>query len=241
MTTSFISYKHLGEHAYKEKVSILRQVLGSLCTNVFFDEEDLYSGDHLPNELRSEIQNADIFVAIITPEYSLSDWCVMEYNHAITTEKRIIPVVICDSSKTPEPIKAIKYLEFNSPKEIASELEEAIKVQKPISPNRPRLPHPGSPEPRIVALKYVIDLADALRIHLTNSNKFDQHAYTIYQFLFMLSDVIQDTAIDEVSGRPVLEVHVQHFVYNNPPLHQQINQVDKVIMRSQQIISETRI
>lgn len=237
----FISYKRLDNEDYAKKVSTLRVILSEFCTDVFFDEDELFVGDHLPDELRNGISSADFFVAIITPEYSLSEWCVMEYNYAITTLKRVIPIAICDSSKIPQTIATIKYLEFQTPEQIKTDVEVALEADKFIPINRPLLPDPGSPDPRIVALRHVIALSDALQNHLQNTDEFDQHAYLIYQFLLMLSGIIQDTQIDLVSNRPLLEVHIQHLLYGEPSLELQIAQTEKIISRAEQIISETRV
>ena len=90
----------------REAASFAKQLTQKLTTmgkDVFYCQEDLYSGSVFPDVLNQELLARDIFVPLVTPRYGLhsniqSRWCLSELTLAYSKNKKIKPVSFLDPS-----------------------------------------------------------------------------------------------------------------------------------------------
>jgi len=58
----------------------------------FLDEPELVKGCTFPSQVEAAFQNFAIHIAIFTPTYADSEWCLNELIHMIKSEATILPV-----------------------------------------------------------------------------------------------------------------------------------------------------
>ena len=109
----FISYRRDGGES---TAKILRDKLSELGYQVFFDVESLRSGD-FNTKLYSVIEECQDFLLVLSPGAldrcrNEDDWVRLEIEHALRTEKNIIPVMLRGFSfpeKLPDSIEPLRY------------------------------------------------------------------------------------------------------------------------------------
>ncbi len=84
----FVSYAH----EWFDDAAYIAQVFETHGLNVWIDSGELRTGDKLGSRLLREIEKTDYFVALISPEYFASPWCVRELETAAAKEKKILPI-----------------------------------------------------------------------------------------------------------------------------------------------------
>ena len=84
-------------HSSKDNTLVgqVYQKLRNAFLHPYLDEEQLTFGSNLFNDIYVEIENCDIFIAFISPNYT-SDWCIRELESAMEFDKKkkILPVII---------------------------------------------------------------------------------------------------------------------------------------------------
>lgn len=88
----FISYAH----EWSDDAAYIAQVFGAHGLNVWIDSGELRTGDKLGSRLLRAIETADYFVALISPEYFASSWCVRELEAAADKRKKILPIKVSE-------------------------------------------------------------------------------------------------------------------------------------------------
>ncbi len=89
----------------------------NLC--IFFDEKTIEAGDAWEDELRDAIKSSICLVAIWSPEYFHSAWCLIEFHSFLERQEMlnkkglIIPASYHDGKHFPNDAKAIKFLDFS--------------------------------------------------------------------------------------------------------------------------------
>lgn len=115
----FLSYTRRGplgdwvnEYFLKFFEPFLENALGS--ANLFVDKKEIKSGDSWPERIKKALCKSKCMVAICSPAYFKSQWCVNEYRIMLNREKRlgyqttenpkglILPVVVFDGNNFPE-------------------------------------------------------------------------------------------------------------------------------------------
>lgn len=86
----FLSYAH----EWRDEASYVAQFLGARGITVWFDEESLRVGDSLPNKVKNGITHAGDFIALFSPDYFTSEWCMRELEAALKANRRILPVKV---------------------------------------------------------------------------------------------------------------------------------------------------
>jgi WD40 repeat protein len=89
MSDVFISYSRKD----KEFVKVLHQALTTSHYNAWVDWEDIPLTANWWSEIKSGIEQADTFVFIISPDSIHSKVCGQELDHAVTHNKRLVPIV----------------------------------------------------------------------------------------------------------------------------------------------------
>jgi len=92
MTDAFISYSRLD----KVFVQRLHESFKALNRDVWLDWEDIPLTSDWRREIQDGIEKANCFVFIVSPDSAKSEECRVEIETAVTTKKRIIPVVYRD-------------------------------------------------------------------------------------------------------------------------------------------------
>jgi hypothetical protein len=82
-------------HAYADTVLArkLRNALTQRLSLPVFVHEELSAGANWKSQLRKEIENADVFLALITPESVSDSWVLQETGAAWALDKTIISLV----------------------------------------------------------------------------------------------------------------------------------------------------
>lgn len=86
----FIS--HRGPEVKKTFASHLYRRLLSFGLRVFLDQPELERGDFIISQIESAIETASVQVAIFSPEYADSKWCLNELVSMLETDATVIPV-----------------------------------------------------------------------------------------------------------------------------------------------------
>lgn len=101
----FISYSHLDE-AHQKKLDVALTPLRHKGLETFFDG-DILAGEKLDPKIARELRRADIFVALLSPDYMHSKYCWnIEYKRARGRQSRgtlrVVDVVVrdCDWKET---------------------------------------------------------------------------------------------------------------------------------------------
>lgn len=86
----FISYRR----ANVEFVKQLDQALKATGREIWVDWEDIPPGvEGFADEIVRGIDSSDALIAVLSPEYLESEYCLMELRHGLAQNKRIIPIV----------------------------------------------------------------------------------------------------------------------------------------------------
>nr|ADW94528.1 putative truncated TIR-NBS-LRR protein [Pinus monticola] len=86
----FIS--HSGKDVKKTFASHLYYRLVSFGLRVFLDYQELRKGEDFPCEIKGAIKNASVHIAVFSPTYAASQWCLDELVLMLETRAPIIPV-----------------------------------------------------------------------------------------------------------------------------------------------------
>lgn len=83
---------HRGPDVKKDLASHLYHRLRSHGLSVFLDIEELRGGDSLTPQIEGAIKTASVHIAIFSPGYADSSWCLNELVLMLESEKTILPV-----------------------------------------------------------------------------------------------------------------------------------------------------
>jgi len=96
----FVSYRRKDVDFAKKVVSALKDT----GREVWVDWEDIPPGvEGFSDEIQLGIEAANAFIAILSPAYLESEYCLMELREAIRLKKKIIPIVYQKFEPTPPP------------------------------------------------------------------------------------------------------------------------------------------
>ena len=90
--TVFLSYAH----EWSDDAEYISQVLRSRGLDIWVDTGELRIGDNLAASVQKAIENADFFVALLSPEYFASPWCIRELEAAAENETKILPIKVSE-------------------------------------------------------------------------------------------------------------------------------------------------
>jgi hypothetical protein len=109
MTKLFISYS-------RKDIGFVRTLAGDLEKagyDVWWDLTDLRGGDDWLRVIPSAIESSEFFIVVLSPNSALSDWVKKEYTQALSSGKKIIPLMLARSS-VPFALNTINYVDFTS-------------------------------------------------------------------------------------------------------------------------------
>jgi hypothetical protein len=122
----FLSYRHdypvgpwVTKYFYDMFKGWLSEELGGREVNVFFDKRELEPGEKWPDSLRAAIKTSRVLVAVCSPGYFRSKWCLSEWNSFQAREKLLgrnslrVPIRHNDGQHFPEDAKNIQMMDFS--------------------------------------------------------------------------------------------------------------------------------
>ncbi len=121
----FISYRR----TEVEFVKKLDQALMQHGYDAWVDWEDILPGvEGFGDEIRRGIAAANAFIAVLSPTYLESEYCLMELREALRLKKRIVPVILekFDPQPAPEGIGHINWIYFTPHAGQANTFEESF-------------------------------------------------------------------------------------------------------------------
>ena len=106
---TFLSYSRINEDFALK----LAKELKSEGFDIWFDQMDIPPGARWDTEIEKALNEADIFMVIITPASAKSDNVLDEIGYAIDTGKRILPVLL-EAATLPLRLRRFQYVDFTS-------------------------------------------------------------------------------------------------------------------------------
>jgi hypothetical protein len=109
MAKVFISYS-------RKDIGFVRKLAGDLEKagyEVWWDLTDLRGGDDWLRVIPAAIESSDHFVVVLSPNSAISDWVKKEYTQALSSHKKIIPIML-ERSSVPFALNTINYVDFTS-------------------------------------------------------------------------------------------------------------------------------
>jgi hypothetical protein len=90
MSQFFISYS-------RKDARLVENIVDALTENdlkPWIDWKSIPKGEDFWNEIQKGVEEADVFLFLISPDSLQSDWCNREINLAVKNGKRILPIAI---------------------------------------------------------------------------------------------------------------------------------------------------
>jgi len=109
MAKLFISYS-------RKDTGFVRKLAGDLEKagyDVWWDLTDLRGGDDWLRVIPSAIESSEFFIVVLSPNSAVSDWVKKEYTQALSSSKKIIPLMLTPSP-VPFALNTINYVDFTS-------------------------------------------------------------------------------------------------------------------------------
>lgn len=107
MTQAFISYSHRDEKSLDRLHTHLAMLRREKLITAWYDREIL-AGDNVDRETATHLQNSDLFLALLSPDFLASNYCYeREMEVALTRHEqgslRVIPIILepCDWKSSP--------------------------------------------------------------------------------------------------------------------------------------------
>lgn len=85
---------HRGPDTKKNFASFLYRRLHLHGFQAFLDQKELQQGDNFDSQIKAAIKSASVHVAIFSPRYAESPWCLKELLLMLETGATIIPVFL---------------------------------------------------------------------------------------------------------------------------------------------------
>lgn len=93
MSQIFISYS-------RKDLKIAEKIINVLAQDdlePWIDWKSIPKGERFEREIQQGIEEAEIFLFLVSPDSSTSEWCNQEIDHAVKNGKRILPLLIRDT------------------------------------------------------------------------------------------------------------------------------------------------
>lgn len=112
MSEVFISYSRKDA----EFVRRLAETLRADDRDVWVDDVNIPPASRWRDELVHAIEEADAFVAVISPDFLASEWCTKETDHAALNHKQFVPILARRvQAEIPPPVGDTQWIDFTDP------------------------------------------------------------------------------------------------------------------------------
>jgi hypothetical protein len=122
----YISYPRSGSVADWVRIHLVPTLEGCLtdllahAPRIFFDTESIEVGTAWPEQLAYALKRSRVFLAVLSPSYFRSAWCVSEWESFLARERLldgnrnriILPVVASDGDTFPESVRSLQWFEM---------------------------------------------------------------------------------------------------------------------------------
>ncbi|HKG06858.1 MAG TPA: toll/interleukin-1 receptor domain-containing protein [Pedobacter sp.] len=211
MAYAFISYSHADQPTVLGLIKHMSQLKRDGLLTAWFDEE-IQSGEKFGNNINEELSKANIFLAIISPDYLSSNYCYdIEFQAALQRhdkgELRIIPIIAqpCDWKASPfGQLKAIPkdgkpISEFTNENNAFLNIIDELRRIVSATPAKPSTPAESEKKvtKRTYKVKRDFDPIDRLNFR-------DETFATIYDYFAQAIDEIN--GVDQIKARFVRQV-----------------------------------
>jgi TolA-binding protein len=120
----FISYSRRD----KDFVHSLDAAFRKLNRDPWIDWEDISDGEEWRKAIAQGIENADTFIFVITPDSAASRECTKELEQAIAHNKRIIPIVRCETASVHPVLAELNWIFFRESDDFNIAFRKLIKA-----------------------------------------------------------------------------------------------------------------
>ncbi|XP_057861738.2 disease resistance protein Roq1-like [Cryptomeria japonica] len=83
---------HRGPDTKKTLATFIYDTLKSMGLEIFLDQPELDLGDLIPSRIEEAMTSSFLHIAILSPRYAESPWCLAELSYMLNTGKTVIPV-----------------------------------------------------------------------------------------------------------------------------------------------------
>ncbi len=124
MKQLFISYS-------RKDTEFARRLTDSFAAQnmeAWVDWQDIPPSVDWMKEIQMGIEQADIFLLIVSPDSIRSEICAQEVDHAVLNGKRLIPVIArdVDAKEVPSTISHLNWIFFSRPQDVYEEAFEKL-------------------------------------------------------------------------------------------------------------------
>lgn len=120
----FVSYNT------KDKAYV-QTLINDLKANAFkvYDDQDVKVGDNIRDSITTSIEKADLVVFILSQNAAESKWMALELKYAVSSHKKIFPIIIDRQAFIPEELQDLRYADLSSGSpELKEELIHSLKA-----------------------------------------------------------------------------------------------------------------
>lgn len=122
----FISYSHKDRETVKNLIDAFdRQEIS------YWSDQQIRAGENWKTEIENALNQASIFVILVSPDFAASDWAMYEIGHAISrsreTGAKLIPIIIREG-KIPGLLQRFQWIDARSmkPDEVAMQIKSIL-------------------------------------------------------------------------------------------------------------------
>ena len=126
MADVFVSYARVDAPFVRK----LRDALRARERESWVDLDDIPPSAEWLKEVLSGIEGSDTFVFVVSPDSVRSDVCELELRHAVTHNKRIVPIVArqTDAAAVPPSLATLNWVDFSVEAEFPAGLERLLQA-----------------------------------------------------------------------------------------------------------------
>ena len=139
MARIFISYSRVDKPFVESLYKHLESVYGA--GSIWYDK-DIRGGEDFWNRICDEIDHADVFLYLLSPESIASTWCNAEYDEADRLNTAIIPILVRDRTPIIPKVGHLNVLDMSSGADDTTTLNKLYQTINPIFYGNISLPAP---------------------------------------------------------------------------------------------------
>ncbi len=96
--------------------------------DVWIDLDDIIPTETWSEVVERGIEQADVFLFLVSPESVASKVCLRELEHAVRFKKKLVPILLAEAAPVPPVLAAIHFTDFTRPEDFEASLERLVWV-----------------------------------------------------------------------------------------------------------------